>query len=77
MKLDIKQNAKKGMKFGFLYRLIATVMSFLVQTVFIRQLGIDYAGLKGLFSSILTVFSLAELGFGSAIVFSMYRPIAE
>ena len=77
MRLDIKRNAKKGMTFGLLYRLVATLLPFFVQTVFIRQLGIEYVGVRGLFSSILTVFSLAELGFGSAIVFSMYKPIAE
>ncbi len=77
MRLDIKRNAKKGITYGLTYRLAATVLPFFVQTVFIRQLGIEYVGVKGLFTSILTVFSLAELGFGSAIVFSMYKPIAD
>lgn len=43
----------------------------------IRQLGVDYLGLNSLFSSILQVLNLAELGFGSAIVYNMYKPIAE
>ncbi len=77
MKLDVKRNAKKGIAYGLIHRVVATVLPFLVQSVFIRQLGIEYVGVKGLFTSILTVFNLAELGFGSAIVFSMYKPIAE
>lgn len=37
----------------------------------------DYAGLDGLFSSVLMMLSISELGFGSALVYSMYKPIAE
>ena len=37
----------------------------------------DYAGLNGLFSSVLMMLSISELGFGSALVYSMYKPIAE
>ena len=77
MKLNRWQNAKRGMLFGLLYRITGTLLPFLVQMVVIRKLGIEYIGLRGLFSSVLTVFSLAELGFGSAIVFFMYKPIAE
>ena len=43
----------------------------------IYKLGNEYLGLNGLFTSILQVLSLAELGFGDAIVFSMYKPIIE
>ena len=37
----------------------------------------EYVGLKGLFSSVLDLLNLFELGVGSAIVFSMYKPVAE
>ena len=49
---------------------------FIVRTVFIKTLDVEYLGLSSLFTSILTVLNLAELGFGSAVVFSMYKPIA-
>lgn len=65
------------MLFGLLYRITGTLLPFIVQMVVIRKLGIEYIGIRGLFSSVLTVFSLAELGFGSAIVFFMYKPIAD
>ena len=77
MKLNRWQNAKRGMLFGLLYRITGTLLPFIVQMVVIRKLGIEYIGIRGLFSSVLTVFSLAELGFGSAIVFFMYKPIAD
>ncbi len=56
---------------------IELVTSFVTRTVFIYCLSADYLGLNGLFSSILSVLSVAELGIGSAIVFHMYKPIAE
>ncbi len=51
--------------------------SFVTRTVFIYCLSADYLGLNGLFSSVLSALSVAELGIGSAIVFHMYKPIAE
>ena len=77
MKLDRIKNAKRGLVFGLINTFVGLLMPFFIQTITIRQLGIEYIGMKGLFTSILTVFSLVELGFGSAIVYSMYKPIAE
>lgn len=75
--IDKVSNAKKGITAGFLHKVVSILMPFFVQTFLIRKLGIEYVGLHGVFSSILTVLSVAELGFGSAIVFSMYEPIAH
>lgn len=52
-------------------------MGFVVRTVFIYTLGIEYLGVDGLFTSILLMFSLANLGFDTAIIYSLYRPLAE
>lgn len=77
MKLDRIKNTKRGIIFGSFNRFVGLLLPFIIQTITIRKLGMDYVGIKGLFSSILTVFSVAELGFGSAIVYAMYKPIAE
>ena len=61
---------------GFGYRLLSIVTAFAVRTVFILTLDSVYLGVNGLYSNILSMLSLAELGFGSAMVFSMYKPIA-
>lgn len=53
------------------------LLPFAVQTAMIRSMGAEYNGLKGVFNSILQVLSLAELGVGSALVFGMYKPIAD
>ncbi len=77
MKLDRAGNAKKGIFFGAINKILTLIFPFIIQTVVIRALGVEYGGLRGMFSSILQMLSLAELGFGSAVVFSMYKPIAE
>jgi O-antigen/teichoic acid export membrane protein len=56
---------------------INILLGFVCRTVFIRTLGEAYLGVSGLFSNILTLLSLAELGVGTAIAFSMYKPLAE
>ena len=56
---------------------INTVLGFLCRIVFIRCLSAEYLGISGLFANILTMLSLAELGIGSAIVFALYKPLAE
>ena len=55
----------------------STIMSFLVRTIFIKILGQEYLGLNGLFTNILSLLSLAELGFSTAISFSLYEPLAK
>lgn len=57
--------------------IVVTVLGFVTRTVFVHSLGLDYLGLNGLFTNVLTILSLAELGVGSAITFSLYKPIAD
>ena len=63
------------------YRLISQVASialkFVSRTIFIYILGVEYLGINGLFSEVLQMLSLADLGFGTAMVYSMYKPLAE
>lgn len=62
---------------GFGFRILGTFTAFLVRTVFIRCLSTDYLGVNGLYSNILSMLSLTELGFGTAMIYSMYKPLAE
>lgn len=77
MKLNVKNNAKKNMVFGILNKIIAMACPFIVRTVTNYYLGKEYLGLGSLFSSILTILSLSELGLSDAIVYSMYKPVAN
>lgn len=61
---------------GIVYRFLIMFTAFVVRTIFVRCLSEDYLGVNGLYSSILSMLSLAELGFGTAMVYSMYQPLA-
>lgn len=71
------KNAIRNIIFGFGNKVIVLFFPFIIRTIMIKVLGAEYLGLNSLFTSILQVLNLAELGFSSAIVFSMYKPIAE
>ena len=77
MKIARTKNAKRNMLMGMINKVVVLVLPFFVRTAFIYSLGSEYLGLNSLFSSILTVLNITELGFSSAIVFSMYEPIAK
>ena len=61
---------------GVINKIINVLMPFIVRTVIIYALGLEYAGLNGLFSSILQVLNLAELGINTAVIYCMYKPMA-
>ena len=69
-------NMIRNISFSFLGQGIGILASFIVRIVFIRILGSTYLGLDGLFSNLLTVLSLTELGVGTAITYSLYKPLA-
>lgn len=77
MKIERSKNAVRNMIWGVVEKLASVLMPFVCRTVFIKVLGSEYLGLNSLFSSILQVLSISELGIGTAIVFSMYKPIAN
>lgn len=70
-------NTKRNIIWGMTNQFIALGFPFIIRTVILRTLGAEYLGLNSLFTSIIQVLNLAELGFSSAIVYSLYKPIAE
>lgn len=71
------RNGVRNIGAGLINRIILLLFPFLTRTILARVLGSDYLGLSSLFKSVLTVLSLSEFGVGSAMVFSMYKPVAE
>lgn len=71
------QNVLKNASISLLCQVATTLLQFVGRTVFIHTLGKEYLGIGGLFTNILTILSLTELGVGNAMVFSMYKPLAE
>lgn len=71
------KNASRNILFGTILKLYQILVPFLMRTAMIYFMGAEYLGLNSLFTSVLQVLNLAELGVGSAMVYSMYKPIAE
>ena len=75
--IDRTKNALRNIVWGMIEKISILIFPFITRTILIKTLGAEYLGISSLFTSILQVLSISELGFGSAIVFSMYKPIAE
>lgn len=68
---------QKNMAVGLLVQILKIILSFVSRTIFIRTLGSEYLGLNGLFTNVLSMMSLAELGVGGALTYSLYEPLAQ
>lgn len=77
MKLEKTKNATRNIASGILLKIFDIVIPFILRTLMIYSLGVQYLGLNSLCTSVLSFLNLAELGVGGAMVFSMYKPIAE
>lgn len=70
-------NATRNVIWGTTFKIVSIFFPFVIKTVILYTLGTEYLGLNGLFRSILNVLNLANLGIGSALIYSMYKPMAE
>ena len=77
MKLERTKNAFYNTMWGAIYRVVALAGPFAIKTIIIKRLGMEYSGLNTLFNSILTVLNLANLGFSSSLVYTMYEAVAR
>ena len=77
MKIERTKNAARNIVFDGMLKTLNIIIPFILRSIMLNYLGVEYLGLSGLFRSILSFLNLAELGVGSAMVFSMYKPIAE
>ena len=77
MKIDFVKNTKRIIISKLTNTALQTLIPFFRKTVFMWVLGSEYLGLNGLFYSILGTLMFAELGFGTAIICYMYKPVAE
>ncbi len=70
-------NSIKNIIFALCCQVSGALLGFVTKTIFLNILGDTYNGMLGFFANIVSVLSLAELGLGAAIVFALYKPIAE
>lgn len=71
------ENAKRNIVFGLFNKFFSIVFPFITRSFLIKTIGAEYLGVDSLFTSILQILNLSELGMSSAIVFSMYEPMAK
>lgn len=70
-------NSSRNMSYAMLSQIVTIVLNLVSRAVFVKVLATEYMGLSGLFTNLLGLLSLAELGFGSAITYSLYKPIKD
>lgn len=75
--MDRAAHVVKNFKFTVAGELMLAVLKFVSRRAFVLLLGKEYLGLNGLFTDILSVLALAELGLGVSITYSLYRPAAR
>ncbi len=71
------KNVAKNFFLGGIAKIIMMVFPFITRTIFIKLLGEEYLGMGGLFSQILAVLNMSELGLSSVMVYSLYKPLAD
>jgi len=71
------QKAGKNIIFGYVSNLVILLVNFIQRTVFIYVLGRTLSGVNGVYTDVLSVLSLTELGIGTALNYSLYKPVAE
>ena len=69
--------AEKNIAFGYIGQAATSLMSFVLRTIFIMNLSEELLGVNSLYTNILSILSMAELGIGTALNFALYRPVAE
>ena len=72
-----KYNSFRNTVFGMISQVIYLLLSFICRTILIKKLGSEILGINGLYTNILSILSLAELGLGNTLLFSLYKPLSE
>ena len=70
-------NTVNNIKYSFLSQIISLLLKFVSRTVFLKTLGVAYSGVSGLYSNVLGILALSEMGFSSAMTFALYKPMAD
>ena len=77
MKSSRAENTKKNIISGLINKIIILLLQFISRKIFIVYIGIEYLGLNSLFTNVLSLLSMADLGFGIAMAYSYYEPLAR
>ena len=70
-------NSLKNIKVTMICQIFGIFLNLMSRFIFVRILTTEYLGLGGLFTNILTILSMTDLGFGTAMAYQLYKPISE
>lgn len=70
-------NSGKNAFASIMNKMVIFVLTFVNRAFFVRYIGIEYLGIDGLFSNIINILSIADLGFGIAMSYTFYKPLAD
>lgn len=76
-KMSRMKSSIRNIMFTILGSVVTMLLQLVNRRVFINYLASDYLGLNGLFSDILSMLSLSEMGIGTAMIYALYKPVAE
>ncbi len=71
------QSAARNIAFGYIGNIVTQLLGFVLRTIFVAHLGDTLGGINDLYTGILSVLSMAELGVGTALNYSLYGPVAR
>lgn len=71
------EHITRNAKYAVAGELLLAALKFVSRRMFVLLLGSEYLGLNSLFADVLSMLSLAELGFSVSITYSLYRPVAQ
>lgn len=71
------QKVGKNFIMGILNKVVVLLLTFFSRRLFIGYIGVQFLGINGLFSNVLTLLSMADLGFSVAMSYSLYKPLAD
>ena len=67
----------KNIATAMIVQVITLLLSFVTRTLLVKSLGVESVSLNGLFTEVISMLSLTELGVGSAIIYNLYKPLAQ
>lgn len=70
------KNASRNMLSSLFLNAIIIIVGFFAQAIFLKLMGAEYLGINGLFTNVVSMLGIVELGIGSAIIYHLYKPIA-
>ena len=67
----------KNVIVAIIVQIMTLLLSFVNRTLLVKSLGVESVSLNGLFTEVIAMLALTELGVGSAIIYNLYKPLAE